>query len=359
MTDAASTQNVFATVRPLVERPPTSDARVVLGMTVYNGAAHLTEALETVLAQEFEDFVLVILDDASQDDSPEIIKRLVADRPNVHAYRNLERKGMVGTWADIFHLSRLIAPSHTYFGWCADHDVLFPSWLGRLVEVLDQHPKTVVSYALASLIDIGGKPMKKGLDPSKLSKSEAVGGTPFGRFIALQHRGRGFGNIIYGLMRSDALERVGVFRPVLVPDRLAVLELSLFGEVRCVPEVLRQRRQTSAFSLERQKRSLFPPGRPPPWIHVPHFVVHSAVTFRAYQHPDARPPGVTAVQVWLMSLDLIIFQLWRQSFDIIKKHRKHARARSRLAKAAQAQEKVPKPPKPSPESEGSSPATPT
>ena len=42
-------------------------------MPIYNGEKYLTEAIESILAQTFTDFELLIVDDASEDNSAQII----------------------------------------------------------------------------------------------------------------------------------------------------------------------------------------------------------------------------------------------------------------------------------------------
>ena len=67
------------------------------------------------------------------------------------------------------------------------------------------------------------------------------------------------GNMVYGLYRISALERAGVYRHVLVPDRLLFTELSLYGQFKQVPQVLWFRRWYGRiFSLGRQRISFFP-----------------------------------------------------------------------------------------------------
>ena len=71
------------------------------------------------------------------------------------------------------------------------------------------------------------------------------------------------GNMVYGLYRVGSLERAGVYRRVVVPDRLLIAELSLYGQCKQVPEVLWFRRWYGrVFSLERQRSNFFPRGRP-------------------------------------------------------------------------------------------------
>ena len=48
--------------------------RVSLGMPVYNGERHIEESLDSLLAQSFDDFELVISDNASTDRTEEICR---------------------------------------------------------------------------------------------------------------------------------------------------------------------------------------------------------------------------------------------------------------------------------------------
>jgi hypothetical protein len=86
------------------------------------------------------------------------------------------------------------------------------------------------------------------------------------------------GNLIYGLMRADALAAAGVFHRVIGPDRQVLLALSLLGQVRQVPEVLWYREFVHRFSAERQRRAFFPDGAPP-YAHLPWYVQHAATLF--------------------------------------------------------------------------------
>jgi len=68
------------------------------------------------------------------------------------------------------------------------------------------------------------------------------------------------GDMTYGLFRADALDRVGPYRRVLMPDRLLLAELALLGEFHQVPEYLWSRRLPRTMSVERQRAAFFPGG---------------------------------------------------------------------------------------------------
>jgi len=61
--------------------------RVSVVMPVYNGGRYLSEAIESVLAQTFEEFELVIVDDGSTDGSADAIADLAARDRRIKAFR--------------------------------------------------------------------------------------------------------------------------------------------------------------------------------------------------------------------------------------------------------------------------------
>lgn len=73
---------------------------------VYNGAAFLSETVESVLAQTFKDFEVVILDNASTDASFSIASRLAARDVRVKVFRNEAVLPMGGNWEKCLSLAR-------------------------------------------------------------------------------------------------------------------------------------------------------------------------------------------------------------------------------------------------------------
>ncbi|MGH7488544.1 MAG: glycosyltransferase family 2 protein, partial [bacterium] len=72
----------------------------------YNGAAYLARCLDSVLAQTFSDFEVVIVDDRSTDESVAIARGYAERDSRVQVFRNDVNLGLVGNWNRCVELSR-------------------------------------------------------------------------------------------------------------------------------------------------------------------------------------------------------------------------------------------------------------
>jgi len=264
-------------------RATSGEPRVVLGMTLYNNARHLPEALDSLLAQSTSDFVLVLLDDASSDDTERVAREFAARDARIRYHRHATRQAMVATWHEVAGLAARECPSARYFAWVSDHDRWHPEWLARLLAELEAHPDAVLAYPITRRIDASGVDLDKG--PRLFDTSECDGVRA--RWTHMCHYGIGAGDMVYGLMRLDALVQAGTFRRVLRPDRLLVAELALRGRFRQVQEVLWFRRDASGASVDRQRHTLVVAGDEPEGFGAPPWWQHARVLWREYTRDDA------------------------------------------------------------------------
>ena len=75
-----------------------TDPRISVCVPVYNGARYLEACFDSIRAQTFEDFEVVVVDDGSTDESPEIAAAAVARDPRFRLFRNDANLGLVGNW---------------------------------------------------------------------------------------------------------------------------------------------------------------------------------------------------------------------------------------------------------------------
>jgi hypothetical protein len=189
----------------------------------------------------------------------------------------------------------------------SDHDWWHPRWLERLVAELDADPGAVLAYPITRRVSLDGDEIDKGhrlFDTAAHDDLRA-------RWKHFCHEGVGAGDMVYGLMRMDALQRAGIFRPVLRPDRLLIAELTLQGRVRQAPEVLWFRRRSHGTSVERQATTLVLPGTEPRWFSWPPWVQHTGMLWREYAAAGPGPLSLTKAQWMRMLLRYQVTYGWR------------------------------------------------
>jgi glycosyltransferase involved in cell wall biosynthesis len=278
---------------PVPDRPSTGRSTrtaptgpsVVLGMTLYNNAAHLPEAIESLLVQTDRDFALVLLDDASSDDTESVARAYAARDPRITYHRHEQRQAMIATWRDVVEIAMREQPAARYFAWVSDHDRWHPRWLERLRAELDGDPDAVLAYPITRRIGPTGVELDKG--PRLFATTGCADWRA--RWRHMCHAAVGAGDMVYGLMRLSALTKAGIFRRVLRPDRLLVAELMLYGGVRQAPETLWFRRESNGASVDRQRHSLVLAGDEPKWFHTPPWFQHSVVLWHEYARPESPP----------------------------------------------------------------------
>ena len=118
---------------PLTELNGTCPRLISVILPVYNGAAYLREAIESVLSQTFESFELIVINDGSKDESASIIEAY--DDPRIR-YLYQENRGLAAT------LNRAIELSRGEFIARQDQDdVSLPERLEKQVAFLRAHPE--------------------------------------------------------------------------------------------------------------------------------------------------------------------------------------------------------------------------
>ena len=287
--------------------------RVIIGSPLFNHAKDFPEAIESILSQTYTDFALVLVDDCSTDETPAIAREYAALDSRVSYQCNTQRLGLIGNSHEAFNAARVKYPDAEYFAWASDHDLWHPRWLQQLVDALDAHPEIVLTYPLNRRIGAAGEVLKR-----RPWAFDTFGITD--RWVRMRRsiRNMSAGNMVYGLYRIGALERAGVYRHVLVPDRLLFTELSLYGQFKQVPQVLWFRRWYGRiFSLGRQRVSFFPGGRPL-YAYFPWWISHAVSLFwtftvRGQGRPEiSRAAGVAAaLQCFVLAGLLHVWQTLR------------------------------------------------
>jgi glycosyltransferase involved in cell wall biosynthesis len=254
---------------------------VSIGLPVYNAEKSVGRALDSILAQDFQDYELIISDNASADDTGAICEAYARRDRRIRYFRNTTNIGVSPNHDRVFELSR-----GRYFAWTA-HDVEhLPGMLSRCVAEITQSPSTVVLvYPLCELVDQLGKQIID-RQPSIASDDSR----PHRRLRQVIRR-IGYVTQHYGLMVSDALRRTRLNGSYASSDYVLTAELAMLGEIREIPETLLLRRM----DLSRGTQS----------------VSHSQKAWASWLDPKMRKQ-----RMWLPIRERLAFEYFRSAWHV-------------------------------------------
>jgi len=131
----------------------TPHPKVTVLMPVYNGERYLRQSIESILNQTFKDFEFLIVDDASQDSSRDIIRSYADGR--IRLIENADNLGLVKT------LNRgLLLAEAEYIARQDQDDISHPTRLEKQAAFLNDHPEIVLLGTRVNNIDGNGRSCK-------------------------------------------------------------------------------------------------------------------------------------------------------------------------------------------------------
>jgi len=209
--------------------------KVSVVIPVHNGASTIGRALDSVFAQTFTDFEVIIVDNGSTDDTLAVLARY-GDRIRVisEASRGPSAARNAGDRA----------AGGEYIAFLDDDDEWMPEKIARCVGVLEADPECALAYTYLVRVDARGTPM--GTDNGENGLRDIVESPTMKDLLARPW------NLVPSqfVVRRDVVERCGGFdeRLLSCEDLYFLLRAREYGHFRCVPEML----------LRKETRPLFP-----------------------------------------------------------------------------------------------------
>jgi glycosyltransferase involved in cell wall biosynthesis len=195
---------------------------VSIGMPIYNGEKYIRQALDSLLAQDYANFELVISDNASTDRTQEICHEYAMRDKRIRYYRNEQNMGIVWNFIRVFELSK-----GEYFMWAADDDGWERDYISTLLSVLNQFPESIVSFT---------NYMKYSENGDFLGNEELTGAEVcemgFRELVAMVFSLQKINVAIYGLFRREELQTLlkDGFPNCSAPDRVVFAHFALAGK---------------------------------------------------------------------------------------------------------------------------------
>ena len=220
------------------ENSTTQPPVVSIGFAVYNGEKYMSEAIESLLRQTFENLELIICDNASTDSTESIARGFAASDGRVRYVRNDTNIGGARNENKTFRLSR-----GKYFRLAADDDVCDPELIERCVTALELAPDAVLCATYIRKIDEFGDQTG---DLMPLLGTATSPSRRFRELYTLQHDCE----LTYGLIRSSVLARTDLQMNYTDSDRTLLCELALHGRFVIIPEFLFSKRYHPGMSTQ-------------------------------------------------------------------------------------------------------------
>lgn len=196
---------------------PARRPKVSIGVPVYNGARFLERALDSLLAQTFQDLEIVISDNASTDETEAICRRYVGRDPRVRYWRSPVNRGLV--WN---HRRVLAMATGEYFMFAPHDDWFAPEYVERVAAALDAHPD--VSYVMAETILVDEEGREIGREIARQRFDDPSPTTRFWDILVVQG-----GINWYGMTRRELIGRIHPYVPLPRGERIVLGELALWG----------------------------------------------------------------------------------------------------------------------------------
>lgn len=197
-------------------------------MPVHNGEEYLTEALDSLLAQTFTDFELIVSDNRSDDATGDICREYAARDARIRYLRSSVNRG--AAWN---HNKVIQAARGELFKLACHDDVCAPAMIERCVKALDENPDATIAWP-RSMMMMRADMRTLQEYTSDMTLSSPLAAVRFGDLI--DEAPPSFP--LFGIIRMEALTKTPLFEPYKASDRVLLARLALLGPIVQVPEVL-------------------------------------------------------------------------------------------------------------------------
>lgn len=145
---------------------------VSIVLPVYNGEKYLASAIDSIIAQSYKNWELIIVNDCSTDSSAEIMEQYVKKDERIRVIHNKENLNQPSSLNVGFSQAKGV-----YYTWTSDDNLLKPEMLDTLVDAMKKDSSLALVYSNYTGIDEAG--MEMGLcevgEPEGLFSGDSVG----------------------------------------------------------------------------------------------------------------------------------------------------------------------------------------
>jgi glycosyltransferase involved in cell wall biosynthesis len=139
-------------------------ARFSIILPVHNGGEYVEECVNSILAQTFQDFDLLVIDNNSKDKAVSWFQSLSDARIKIFSYK--QTVPIEQNWARIKEI-----PKNEFITLIGHDDILYPHYLEEMNNLIEKHPNASLYQAHYKYIDSNGNPLRPCLPMSEVQYS--------------------------------------------------------------------------------------------------------------------------------------------------------------------------------------------
>lgn len=200
--------------------------KVTIGMPVCNGGRLVTRALDSLLAQTFTDFELIVSDNSSTDDTSEICRRYSEQDQRMKFFQQTDNIGALPNFQ--FVLDRAIGE---YFFFAPHDDFWHKDYVSSAVEALDRNRSASLALGRIEYLDKKNEVFLIDQPPYSLNGDAA---DRIRRYVSTKYTDC----MMYGVFRTDAIRDFRFATDGLAAERELIVVALLNGQVADTPGML-------------------------------------------------------------------------------------------------------------------------
>ena len=215
--------------------------KLSIGLPIFNGELFIHKAIESILAQTFKNFELIISDNASTDSTKQICEEFAKQDSRIRYFRQESNIGIHKNFNFVLKQAK-----NEYFAWAAVDDHLDNDYMEKNIKILDSDKKIVSS--VGKIIPIGAETL--GINPQliettqypkfiknyikksrhkKITDAVNISGSDDQKIRMLLKNTKSLGRF-YGVHRTEQLRQCIVDTPFINVEVAIFLNLVLLGD---------------------------------------------------------------------------------------------------------------------------------
>ena len=216
---------------------------VTIGIPVYNGEKHLKKRIESIFNQTFDNYEIIISDNASTDNTKNICQELLKTKKNISYILQEKNLGYVANFNFLINQA-----NGKYFTFAAVDDLWEPEFLEKNVNILEEHQhivgsigdvdyfgnfqKNESSKTISSIKKIVRRQDANVLEQHVMSVSGEYD-KKIDKYLRFNQ-----GSFVYGVFRTEAIKKNIIPGPLAAWDLAFILHILKFGDLHVIDEVL-------------------------------------------------------------------------------------------------------------------------